>query len=83
MIAGLESTDHTRFSNSNTVFTVCDREESEARPFERCKRCNIVHHRKCLEPQPQPYGICLFLCDYPGCKEELDALLADPTLVLD
>jgi hypothetical protein len=79
VIPGLESTDHTRFSNSNTVCTVCDQEESEARPLERCERCNIVYHRKCLEPLPQPYGICLLLCGYPGCKEELDALLSDPT----
>jgi hypothetical protein len=83
VIPGLESTDRTRFSNSNTVCAVCDQEESEVRPFERCERCNIVYYRKCLEPQPQPYGIYLFLCDNPGCKEELDALFADPTLVLD
>ena len=65
VIPDLESTDRTRYSSSNTVCTVCDQEESEARPFERCERCNIVYHRKCLEPQPQPYGTYLFLCDYP------------------
>ena len=65
MIPELESTDRTRFSNGNTVCTVCDQEESEVRPFERCERCHIVYHRKCLEPQPQPYGTYLFLCHYP------------------
>ena len=78
VLPGAKSTTRTQFTRSNTKCDACELEESATRIFERCERCNIVYHRSCLEPQ----GSYVFLCDYPQCREEWDALIADPELEL-
>ena len=86
VIAGGVSTDRTRYSISNIKCEQCEKKATIKRPFEHCERCNIVYHRSCLEPQPAPATAAnprVFLCDYPGCKTEWNALMVDPTLTLD
>ena len=78
VVNGVASTPHTRYSRSNTICEQCNKGESDERPFERCERCNLVYHRTCLEPQPQPFGSYLFLCDDIGCRNELEGLLGRP-----
>ena len=79
VIAGAASTTRTQFTHSNTACEQCDEAESDTRKFERCERCNIVYHRTCLQPQIQlPPGTYVFLCDFPECRNEWDALTADP-----
>ena len=75
VVNGVASTPHTRYSRSNTICEQCNKGESDERPFERCQRCNLVYHRTCLEPQPQPYGSYLFLCYAIECRTELEELL--------
>lgn len=71
------STDRTQFAHSNTLCDQCEEGETDVRRFERCERCNIVYHRTCLEPQPQfPLHAYIFLCDYPECTEQWNALQA-------
>jgi hypothetical protein len=85
VIAGGLSTARTRYSTTNTECEQCSGEATKERPFEHCERCNIVYHRSCLEPQPAPSTAAnprVFLCDDTGCRDEWDALMADPTLTL-
>ena len=83
VIAGVSSTPRTQFTHSNSKCEQCEEEQSATRIFERCERCNIVYHRTCVQPQVQfAPGSYVFLCDYPQCREEWDALCADPTLTL-
>ena len=81
VLAGAASTTRTQFTHSNTACEQCDEAESGTLKFERCERCNIVYHRTCLQPQIQlPPGTYVFLCDFPECRNEWDALTADPNL---
>jgi hypothetical protein len=80
VVNGVASTPHTRYSRSNTICEQCNKGESDERPFERCERCNLVYRRTCLEPQPQPYGSYLFLCDAIECRTELEELLGHPII---